>query len=303
MVESLHVLSGTNRQRLRGEIQKLIRLTETHSPLDTFLKQALDIIHPLYSATASIFWIRDPDGAIQPISQKGFRSPPLTEKNVSALHRFALQYWQANTPKLGRQLDDQPQSLVSPLLSENAKPMGALQLVFADSNSHQRDLALKRSPPSPDTEHVYQQAALATASILQPAISKRLLAQSISLPQAEAGLKIVQQKITAIQRTIRTTIQQYLQSLSGASFESYDENQAFVRQVQSLLDANGLRTECPECGHPAILRCARNASVTSGVFVFDHYLPEGRTFHGGGKTLPEIRVVAKPPRRGRSSQP
>ena len=34
-----------------------------------------------------------------------------------------------------------------------------------------------------------------------------------------------------------------------------------------------------------------------GVFVYDHYLESGRTFHGGPTTVPLIRVVNKPVRR------
>jgi hypothetical protein len=37
--------------------------------------------------------------------------------------------------------------------------------------------------------------------------------------------------------------------------------------------------------------------VPGGVFVFDHYIDRRRTFHGGGSTMPAVRVLAKPARR------
>ena len=44
-------------------------------------------------------------------------------------------------------------------------------------------------------------------------------------------------------------------------------------------------------GTPAILRC-QNARDTA-LFVFDHTLASGRTFHGGVPELPWLRVMAK----------
>lgn len=126
-------------------------------------------------------------------------------------------------------------------------------------------------------------------------------AQTVSIAHANAGLERLGQQITGIQRSIRSAIEDYLHQHHGGTFGSFDDNLQFVRGVQKLLDAHGLRVRCPECGHPAILRCARNASARSGVFVFDHYLPDGRTFHGGGAALPILRIVAKPARRKPSS--
>jgi hypothetical protein len=126
--------------------------------------------------------------------------------------------------------------------------------------------------------------------------------RTISIEQADAGLEQLGQQVAGIQRSLRIAIERHLQQLSGATFGSLEDNQQYVRGIQKMLDSHGLRVRCPECGHPAILRCSRNASVPGGVFVFDHYLTEGRTFHGGGRCLPMIRLVTKPTRKNTSGK-
>ncbi len=122
-----------------------------------------------------------------------------------------------------------------------------------------------------------------------------------SLAAATDGLEQLTQQLNQIQRSIRRAIEAYLHSMAGKSFGSVAENQHFARSVQALLESHGLRVRCPECGHPAILRCSRSSGSAGGVFVFDHYIQGRRTFHGGGNLVPKVYVLSKPARRSASA--
>ncbi|QDS96710.1 hypothetical protein FF011L_55220 [Roseimaritima multifibrata] len=124
---------------------------------------------------------------------------------------------------------------------------------------------------------------------------------SESLPDAKVQMGQVNQQIHHYQRAIRLSIENYLHDLAGKTFGSVEENQAFTREVQQWLESHGLRVRCPECGHPAILRTSKSGNSAGGLFVFDHYIDGRRTFHGGGSTIPKVRLIAKPPRRPRAA--
>lgn len=117
------------------------------------------------------------------------------------------------------------------------------------------------------------------------------------MTDASERLSQLQQQINRLQRTVRQTIEAELVKFSGQSFGALTANQAVVIMIQEMLEAHGLRVRCPECGHPAILRCSGRPGVAHGVFVLDHTIEGRRTFHGGYSLLPEFRLIAKPPRR------
>ena len=128
-----------------------------------------------------------------------------------------------------------------------------------------------------------------------PAVQDQRRVASIEL--ANQQLTQLQQQLNRLQRTLRMTIEAEIAALQGLSFGSLSANQAVVAMIQEMLEAHGLRVRCPDCGHPAILRCSGRPGVASGVFVLDHTIEGQRTFHGGGSTLPEMRLIAKPRRR------
>jgi hypothetical protein len=111
-------------------------------------------------------------------------------------------------------------------------------------------------------------------------------------------LASLQQKMNRLHRTVRLTIEAELASFAGLSFGTLAANEEVVAMIHDVLESHGLRVQCPECGHPAILRCSGRPGVASGVFVLDHSIEGRRTFHGGYSALPELRLVAKPRRRG-----
>jgi hypothetical protein len=116
-------------------------------------------------------------------------------------------------------------------------------------------------------------------------------------PEAQAALAELEQQLNRLQRSIRLAIQAHLATLAGKSLESLDGNRQLAETVHQLLDSHGLRVQCNQCGHPAILRVSPRSGIDHGAFVFDHRIDGRRTFHGGRPVMPEIRLVAKPPRK------
>jgi hypothetical protein len=148
--------------------------------------------------------------------------------------------------------------------------------------------ALSRDPARPATE-------AEDTSSSRPSLSGPVL--SVPLATVQQRLGLLAQQINRLQRTVRTTIENELSDWTGQNYGSLAANQDVAKMIHQMIDSHGLRIRCPECGHPAILRCSARPGVPEGVFVFDHSIEGRRTFHGGGATLPAMRVVAKPARR------
>jgi hypothetical protein len=88
----------------------------------------------------------------------------------------------------------------------------------------------------------------------------------------------------------------FLARLEGRSFGSLAENQRFAAELQQLLNALGLRVQCPTCGQPARIRCASSGRAKSGAFQFNHAGGQKVTNHGGSTKLPPLKLVpAQPP--------
>ncbi len=128
-------------------------------------------------------------------------------------------------------------------------------------------------------------------------MQRRIQLPAASMTQASAQIQQLEGEIEAYQLSIQKTIEARLRQFQGWTFGSLAENQQFAKMVQKILEEHGLRVRCPECGNASILRCANAGNSKNGVFVFDHYLDSGRTFHGGPTTFPAITVVPKPARR------
>lgn len=298
LVENLRPLPRTRRVRLGAQIEKLHKVCGSDSPLEPFLEDLLEVLNRIFGATAGAFWFRPWGGAgLCPSVRMGFGELPISAKGVSELDNSVATLWQSPEPTVQAFPDHASTVLVGPI-RDGQEAIGAVQLVIIDNQwDHIVDAVEVREIP---IEPQYGPALDGIMSIIQPALLRRFRVQTLSLKQADAGLEHLGHQINSIQRSIRVAIERHLQQLSGATFGSLAANQTFAKSVQKLLDSHGLRVRCPECGHPAILRCSKNASVPSGVFVFDHYLPEGRTFHGGGSSFPTLRIVTKPNRRSNS---
>lgn len=126
--------------------------------------------------------------------------------------------------------------------------------------------------------------------------------QKLTTDETSVSLAELEQELNRLQRAIRLAIQAQLRKLAGRSTGNLAQNRELVESIHRLLDTHGLRVRCNECGHPAILRVSPRVGSSAGVFVFDHTIDRRRTFHGGRGTLPELRLVTKPPRRKASAK-
>ncbi len=115
--------------------------------------------------------------------------------------------------------------------------------------------------------------------------------------EAKAAMVQLEQELNRLQRAIRMAIQTQLSSMVGRSMDDLEQNRNLAEAIHRLLESHGLRIQCSECGHPAILRVSPRKGSANGVFVFDHTIEGRRTFHGGRSAVPPIRLVAKPPRK------
>lgn len=153
--------------------------------------------------------------------------------------------------------------------------------------------AQERTVPAPRSTTSPQRAAT-----ISPHASEATSSETPrNLGDSKLQLDSLKQQLNRLQRTVRLAIEQSLADWSGKGFGSLLANREITATIHELLEGHGLRVSCPECGHPAILRCSVRPGIADGVFVFDHVIHGRRTFHGGGTTLPVLRLVAKPPRK------
>lgn len=126
--------------------------------------------------------------------------------------------------------------------------------------------------------------------------------QPMTASEAEQAMSELDQELNRLQRSIRMAIQGQLAKMAGRSLGSLALNQRLAESIHQLLDSHGLRVQCSECGHPAIMRVSPRGESSTGVFVFDHTVDGRRTFHGGRGAVPQIRLVVKPPRKKKSTK-
>jgi hypothetical protein len=110
-------------------------------------------------------------------------------------------------------------------------------------------------------------------------------------------LLLAARQVTAQRDVIRQTLERAVRDLTGLRIAGLAQGRDVAARIHALLDANGLRVVCPQCERPAILRC--QSTRGGAVFVFDHTLASGRTFHGGTAQLPPLRLVPKPARKAK----
>lgn len=134
--------------------------------------------------------------------------------------------------------------------------------------------------------------------------SGQAASSSIGLPalnpqQTGLVLSELRMELNRLQRSVRLTVQARLTDLQGRSCETFEANRELATALRELLDGHGLRVQCSECGHPAILRVSPRKGSPRGAFVFDHSINGRRTFHGGAGVVPTLKLVAKPVRKKR----
>lgn len=297
-------LDSDQRRSFMDDYHAITQLPSGRTRLPGFLDGYLGRLVSLYAATAGAIWFRT--GGSEPLALKsrvGFDSTGLEDESFARAHRELLQFGITQRRPFGVQPFSSPSAeapvsnptdsyiILGPFASQG-EPVGIVEL-FLGPTPVRGKTAGDRQRYVLWLEHLLQ--------FLCGGIERRLLASSAPLPAAVSGLTAVRQEIQQHQKAIVHAIERQLQMFSGWNFGSLKDNQSFAREVHQLLESHGLRVQCPECGSPAILRCQNAGNSKTGVFLFDHYLDKGRTFHGGPTTVPELWIVPRPPRRKRSS--
>lgn len=288
-------LPAGGRAESRGYYESIRSLPASQLGLDGFLAQFLADLAALMNARQGAIWIRLPGSHRIQCQVRWTSSDQPLQPTSGADHESLVQYaWRQNAPLLLSPAEAPPGR------TELQNPFDA-PLLLAPIHSQEDPIALIElvlSERWPEGEATEGRAALEhLLDLLRTGLEQRFFGNLAPLQPALINLAATRAEIEAFQRAIVVSLEITLNGYAGWNFGSLQNNRTFVRSVHELLDANGLRVECPECGAPAILRCQAAGNSKTGVFLYDHYLETGRTFHGGRTTFPEVKLVAKPPRR------
>jgi hypothetical protein len=297
--EILDRIAPSHRQAFRRDYEAIRQLPGAATDLQEFLDDFLDHCHRLYAATAGAIWFRGPDGG--PLSMKssvGFDRLSLDNGHEHA-HRELLGYamsqsrafvvkpYSTPAPDTGVANPTDSFVVVAPI-EDRGKQLGIVELFLGPTPRRGKTIE-ERNRYASWLDHLVR--------YLCQGVELRFLGSAAPLQPALVNLVATQSEIEGYKEAIRRSLEVTLNCYAGMSFGSLRNNQTFMRSVHELLEENGLRIGCAECGAPSILRCQSAGNSRTGVFLYDHYLETGRTFHGGPSTFPRVKLVPKPPRR------
>lgn len=306
--EILQLLDWQEQQAVQYDYQEVARLVTGDCGLDELLNRFLSHAVRLFDASAGAIWFRSPGQAKPAIrversgrTRWGEMKPQrevLVRHAIARTHAFLVESGGTPDCRTSARNPFDGYLLLGPIDSQGDR-VGAFELLLGTQSPRQF--------LDGQQEAVTQWLDYLSAG-LRREIEQRFLGNLAPLQPALVNLAATRSEIEGYKRAIAVSLEVTLDSYAGTNFGSLINNRTFTKTVQELLDANGLRVACPECGSPAILRCQAAGNAKSGVFLYDHYLDGGRTFHGGPTTFPKLRLVPKPPRRtssrdGFSSQP
>jgi hypothetical protein len=295
----LDSLAADQRETFLAEYQELSRLPESRRDLQSFLDSYLEHLVRLYAATAGVVWFLDAHREqLSARARVGYDRLGLTgefERPHDELLRYALTRTKSflvrpySTPARQAGVSNPTDSfLVLGPVDHGGDRIAVVEL-FLGPMPVRGQTASERNRYLLWLDHLL--------SFLCRGVEVRLLRSAAPLQVALDRLAATRAELDAMQTAIREALQQRLSAFAGWNFGTLEKNQAFARELQELLDQYGLRVVCAQCGAPSILRCQNSGNAKAGVFLFDHYLDSGRTFHGGPTTVPPIALVAKPARR------
>jgi hypothetical protein len=281
-----------------AQVKKLAKLIDGDQPLQPFLEQLLPQLCEIFSAVAGVAWLRAyaAQGAIFGVPHQMDRviQTALDQKKHEKLVQLA---WQQRQPMLaepqslstrkGAASNPTSHALLFGPIMHFGEPIALVELVLQEFTQ----------PPSPEQKKLFLRSIQLIGERVYSGLRQRMALPGATIGQAVEQVRSLSEEIGDLQQQICSRIESRVQQFHGWAFGSLEENQRFAKMIHQLLDNHGLRVECPECHNPSILRCLRAGNAKHGVFVYDHYLDSGRTFHGGPTTVPLLRVVNKPVRR------
>jgi hypothetical protein len=297
-------IASEQRAEFRAHYRALTRLPKANLNLQEFLDGFLEQITQLYAANAAAIWFRAPD------------TEQLVEKASLGLERVGLErgglggeFAEPHDRLLHFALGKRKSFLVKPFCAPEkqspvSNPTDSFVVLGPVDHHGERiavvELFLGPTPMRGRTAAERNRYVLWLDHLLGflcRGIEFRLLRKAAPLAPALSQLAVVATSATELQATIVAKLERQLLTFAGWSFGTLEDNQAFAGRVHELLDQFGLRVSCPQCGAPAILRCQNTGNSKTGVFLFDHTLESGRTFHGGPTSFPRVSLVARPIRR------
>lgn len=285
-------------QRLQatGWLKKFQKVMASDITLQPFLEQVLPIIVGHFGALGGLVWLRPQGGHGAWFALRHQMEPIAFGPAETRKHERLVQFaWQQRSPLLvapksknvGQPGNPVNYSLAFAPVIHWGDTVALLELVFrADA-----------APPTALYQRVMLQTLQVAAEHLHHGLHARLNLPAATIAQATMAVDQLKEEIKSYEESLRRSMEARLRQFQGWAFGSLAENQAFAKMVHELLDQHGLRVRCPECGNAAILRCIKAGNSRHGVFVYDHYLPTGRTFHGGPTTVPVLTLLPKPQRR------
>ena len=296
---ALQQMLGKSKSPPVAACRRFLKLSDGDSPLQAYLEELLPTVVELFSAEAGMVWLRAHATQAACFALR-YRMDAIhwDEKEQKKHERILQLAWQQKQPML---VEPQAKKKNAP---EAARPF---RLLFGPIVHMHEPLAVIEVllEAGSELEAAQRRASLRVMQLVMDTIhtglQKRMRLPVASIGQATQAIQQLEDEIESYQLSIQRSIEARLRQFHGWTFGSLAENQQFAKMVHKILEEHGLRVRCPECGHPSILRCSNAGNSKHGVFVFDHYLEDGRTFHGGPTTFPAITVVGKPARRARLS--
>lgn len=286
--------SDPSPQPLRSpQIASLAQLVDSDLPLQAFLEQLLPQLCTLFSGAAAVTWMKahgTSDAIVGVRYQMDKLLQTLTEKTQH--ERLVQTAWRQTLPFLVQRPDNATGHwLLFAPIAHCDEPLALLEIALGSPGGP------PTREPTPTQQKLFIRAAELVAQRVYYGLRQRISLPPPSIAKAVDQIDKLTDEVRLLQQQIQQRIEQRLQRFHGWAFNELRDKQAFAKHVQQMLESHGLRVECPECGHAAILRGLRIGNAKHGAFVFDHYLDSGRTFHGGSTSVPLIRVVPKPARR------
>ncbi len=276
--------------------RRFVKLSEEDGPLQPFLERLLPALVEVFRAKAGQIWLRAQGGGGAWFAIR-YRMDTIENRDrPDGKHERIVQLaWQQRQPMMVEPQPKQKQSagdgmkcpiLFGPIVHLNG-PLALIEIVLP-AESH---------PIKPDDRKALLHGMQIVIDLIHSGLQKRMNLPMASMEQAQVQIKQLEDEIQSYHLSIQKSIEARLRQFQGWAFSSFAENQEFAKMVHRILDEHGLRVRCPECSYPSILRCLKSGNSKNGVFVFDHYLDGGRTFHGGPSTFPVVTVLPKPARR------
>ncbi|MEQ8785659.1 MAG: hypothetical protein RIC55_05150 [Pirellulaceae bacterium] len=316
---------------MRRRYLEIRQLAGSNLPPGKFFDAALQATVDIYAASAGAVWMREePQGRLRCVAQTGIEKLGLTgeyEQPHEALVRYAAAQPKPflvrpnSSPRVGAGVSNPTDSfLVFGPLVHNGAMVGVIELFlgprpvrgktpevrtgYARFMEHLtpwivqyllRQLQAAQAKKCDDAKKS-NDAKKSDAAAAQPLRGSQFTGSQFAGSQFALRMVVAAREVAAHREAIRRTLERVVQEMTGLRAESLQQGRDVASGIHQLLDANGMRVACPQCGAASILRC--QAGGGGALFVFDHTLAEGRTFHGGVAELPRLRVVAKSRRRG-----